>query len=108
MGMKPPKTKTSPAEKIELAVRYVNNGIPVVPGHGRKDGGKCTCGDENCRTPGRHPRKDKAATDVSSIQDYWGEWPKAKVGLLSGVSSIIAVELETDGAGRPDEPWSRR
>ena len=104
--MKEPKPKKSPAEKIELATRYVNNGIPVVPGHGRRDGGKCSCGDENCRTPGRHPRKEKPATDHVCVQEYWGEWPTAKVGLLGG--AIIAVKLETAGAGRPDEPWSRR
>src|ERR1700722_11773671 len=104
--MKEPKPKKSPAEKIELATRYVNNGIPVVPGHGRRDGGKCSCGDENCRTPGRHPRKEKPATDHVCVQEYWGEWPTAKVGLLGG--AILAVKLETAGAVRPDEPWSRR
>ncbi len=105
--MKEPKLKKSPAEKIELVARYVNNHIPVVPGHDTRDG-KCTCGDENCPTPGKHPRMDKAVTDIAGAQDHWGEWPSAKVGLLCGVSNIIAVKLKTDGAGRPNEPWSRR
>ena len=105
--MKVPKPTTSPAEKIELAIRYVNNGIPAVPGHRKKDG-KCSCGDERCRTPGRHARVDKPATNHVCVQEYWGEWPKARVGLMGGVNNIIAVKLKTDGAGRPDEPWSRR
>jgi Bifunctional DNA primase/polymerase, N-terminal len=110
--MKDPKKESNPpkntkAEKFELASRYVNNYIPVVPGHGLKSG-KCTCGDEKCRTPAAHSREDKPATTVAEVEGYWDIYPKAKVGLPAGARNIIAVKLETSGAGNEYEPWARR
>ncbi len=94
-------------ERREVALRCVSNDIPVVPMHGRRKDKKCTCGDENCPTPGAHPRAE-ATTDPAVIGDHWTKWPKAKAAIATGAPNIIAVKLKLTGAGQPEQPWSRR
>jgi Bifunctional DNA primase/polymerase, N-terminal len=94
-------------ERLEVALRCASNGIPVVPLYGLKTDGKCRCSDEECPTPGKHPRAE-ATTDAAMIKEYWEKWPKAKAAVAIGAPDIIAVKLKLTGVGRPDEPWSRR
>jgi Bifunctional DNA primase/polymerase, N-terminal len=94
-------------ERREVALRCASNDIPVVPMHGRRKDKKCTCGDKNCPTPGAHARAE-ATTDPAVIGDHWTKWPKAKAAVATGAPDVIAVKLKLTGAGRPEEPWSRR
>ena len=65
----------------------------VVPLHGKKKDGGCTCGDPDCRQLGRHPRTkhgvEDATTERSLIEKRWAEWPHARIGVALGTPSRV-------------------
>jgi Bifunctional DNA primase/polymerase, N-terminal len=58
-----------------------------VPLHGTKND-RCTCGDQDCKKPGRHPRTPNGIDDATSktaiIKKHWTQWPNAKIGIATG------------------------
>jgi ParB-like chromosome segregation protein Spo0J len=82
-----------------LALQYAQEGVPVVPLHGIKDG-HCTCGDDYCDRSGKHPRTKHgiadATTDPDKIKRMWRKWPKAKIGIVMGGPGKV-VALRTEG-----------
>jgi hypothetical protein len=70
----------------------------VFPVHSVRDD-KCTCGDPECISPGKHPRtqhgcKD-ASVDPAVIRAWWKKWPDANVALATGKPSGVDV-LDVD------------
>lgn len=88
--------RKSSSKKAALA--YAEAGLAVSPLHGTIKG-RCTCGDPECKEPGRHPRTEHgiedAATDSETIGGWWDQWPKAKIVIATG--TIIAVTVTTGG-----------
>ena len=89
--------------QLRMALRYAAKGFAVVPLHGT-NGGKCTCGRDNCDTPGKHPRTKHgihdATTDSEPIKKRWQKWPKAKIGIAMGTQAgFVAIIVDGD-AGR--------
>jgi hypothetical protein len=85
--------------RLETVLRYGTAGLPVVPMHGTSDG-FCTCDDDQCKNPGRHPRtpnglKD-ATTNPSAIEALWQKWPTARAGIALGSRSNLCA-LVTEG-----------
>jgi putative DNA primase/helicase len=90
------------ADKVNIALRYAQAGLPVIPLHGTKDG-HCTCGDPDCNQPGRHPRSTYGVRDATSdaklVRKIWKKSPKAKIGIgLGGVSKLLALVTEDQAA----------
>jgi hypothetical protein len=61
--------------------------------------GYCTCGREDCTSPGKHPltvRGVKDATkDIGVIAGWWKRWPWANVGVATGaVSGFWALDID--------------
>jgi len=88
---------TSP---LDSALDYANRGWAVLPIHSIEARG-CTCGEQSCGRPGKHPRikpgprfKD-ATTEGGVIQSWFRTWPHANVGILTGVRSAVVV-LDVD------------
>jgi hypothetical protein len=87
----------------EAAREYGECGIPVFPVHSPRSGG-CTCGDVDCRSPGKHPRtahgwKD-GTTDPAAIQDSWRRWPDANIAIVTGSpSGLLAVDVDPRHGG---------
>ena len=76
------------------ALAYAGVGLPVIPLHTIVEG-RCSCGGVDCTRPGKHPRtthgvKD-ATTDRNQIQDWWGEWLNANIGLAPGRERDLLV-----------------
>jgi hypothetical protein len=86
------------------ALRYAAEGLHVVPLHGKKKDGGCTCGDPACAEPGMHPRTKNgiqdATTDVGLIEKRWTKWPKAKIGIATGADVGIVAVVAKGEAGR--------
>ena len=81
---------------------YVKLGLNVLLVHGIMDG-KCTCGLENCSTPGKHPVHSNgvygATTDIDWLEDQYRAFPHSNVAVAMGRDSgIIALDLDTPEA----------
>lgn len=126
-------TEAEEARRRELhaaAVRFWELGIRCIPLHWMKGPGQCSCGREDCPSPGKHPVFDKwqkPTTPADTDSGWWRmlaaneqnpvDWsPRSNIGILTGeVSGIFVLDVdckETDGfatlaraeAQHPDEP----
>ena len=83
--------------QMQVAALCVELGLAGVPSQGITKDGRCTCGDPNCKRPGRHPRTpnglDDATTDPKLVRRFWMKWPKAKVIVPTGQGGVIALSL---------------
>lgn len=80
------------------ALQYAASGWYVIPLHNPVQG-RCSCGAANCTAIGKHPRvKDwpnLASKDPSVISAWWGQWPNANVGLVTGAASgFIVLDID--------------
>jgi hypothetical protein len=93
------------AESVSAAaLTYVERGLHVLPLHGIV-GGVCTCGTNDCASPGKHPRLvnglNGASLDAGVVVGWWERWPNANVGICTGVGSglvVLDVDAQTGGA----------
>ncbi|ACA15693.1 Bifunctional DNA primase/polymerase [Methylobacterium sp. 4-46] len=96
------------AGRTSIASWLAENGAPVFPLHGilRADDGSlaCTCGNPNCRHPGKHPMarfapsgfKD-ATTDTRAVRQWFEAVPGANIGMATGKVTIIDVDPRHGG-----------
>jgi hypothetical protein len=72
----------------QAAAVYAALGFPVVPMHTAQPGDRCSCPDQTCPDPGKHPRlrgwKRLATTDPAVVGEWWRRWPQANLGLATG------------------------
>jgi hypothetical protein len=84
---------------LKAALSYASRGWQVVPLHNPKQG-VCSCSKKNCGSPGKHPRTEHGLKDGSKdpkqIELWWGKWPDANLGILTGQESGLVV-LDVDG-----------
>jgi hypothetical protein len=82
----------------EAAAVYAALGFPVVPMHTAQPAGRCSCPDQTCPDPGKHPRlrgwKRLATTDPAVAGEWWRRWPDANLGLATGRRFDV---LDVDG-----------
>jgi hypothetical protein len=84
----------------QAAEVYAALGYPVVPLHTPRPAG-CSCrAGRVCPDPGKHPRltgwRALASTDPAQVRAWWQRWPRANVGLATGVRFDV---LDVDGPG---------
>ena len=84
--------------KKNIALRAARRGWPVIPLNWAMNG-RCSCNDLNCSSVGKHPItahgvKD-ATTKRSTIRRWWHEFPKANIGVATGMVSNLTV-LDVD------------
>lgn len=87
---------------LEAALDYAEDDFQVLPLYEVSRTGVCACRNPECRNPGKHPRVShglrEATTDVDQIYDWWDEWPRANVGVATGVKSrLFAVDVDPIG-----------
>lgn len=88
---------------LDHALAYARAGLPVIPLHGVLEDGTCTCGDDKCKTPGKHPRTRNglkaATTDERTIKKWWGKtrWPNASIGGVGGEFLCLDIDAKSDG-----------
>lgn len=94
----------------QAAIAYTIAGLPVLPLWNvgpHPEGTRCTCpkGQQGeCDEPGKHPRVTWAevAADVEQTRRWWGKWPDAGIGLLTGArSGLLVVDLDTRETNDP-------
>src|SRR6266704_1888504 len=108
-----PPRPDHPAQALRAAaLGYAARGIPVLPLHTpllRPAPGRdpavvtvgCSCGDQGCDRPGKHPRTRlvprgvaHATTDPDQLETWWRRAPHANLGLATG--QVVDV-LDLDG-----------
>lgn len=82
---------------------YTRLGWRVVPIHDVKQG-HCSCGNPECKGPGKHPRLNAWQTEASSdptIVDGWLEqWPDTNLGIATGAGSgFFALDIDPEKGG---------
>jgi hypothetical protein len=80
---------------VERVLEVAGYGFCVFPLWWPRDGG-CACRrGRDCRNPGKHPRitnwQELATTDEVAIREWWGRWPLANIGILTGARSNLVV-----------------
>jgi hypothetical protein len=92
--------KTKTPNQLSRALQYAGYGWPVLPVFGFTKQGHCACGaGTKCNRPGKHPHTRNgvhdATTDPSQIKNWWGKWPYANIGIVTGKESdIIIVDID--------------
>ena len=92
-----PSTFNTPAVAAGLAGR----GWPVIPCHHPIAGG-CSCGHDDCASPGKHPRTRhglrQATTDTGTIRRWWRRWPEANVAVRTGDrpdgAGVVVIDID--------------
>ncbi len=86
------------------ALAATERGWAVVPVHGIVRG-RCSCGRPGCASPGKHPRVawqrfEHERPTVAQVQGWWGRWPDANIGVITGaVSGVVVVDVDPRNGG---------
>ncbi len=86
---------------VEHAAAYARAGLPVLALHTPGPAG-CSCGDQGCRSVGKHPRTrrglDDATTDLRRIAALWTCWPEANIGLRPP-AGVVVLDVDPRAGG---------
>lgn len=89
-------------QKLDHALKYASLGWHVLPLHFPTKDGRCSCGNEECKNVGKHPRRvkfDYATTDHAQIRKWWKWCADANVGVITGeVSGIMIIDVDNADA----------
>jgi putative DNA primase/helicase len=80
---------------LDAALQLAKRGFAVFPVCGI-EGGRCTCGNDNCDKPGKHPfPKTQGFKDASKapadVKAMWDRHPHANIGIACGPASGVWV-----------------
>jgi hypothetical protein len=102
-GQAEPSIPDPDPDMMNSALGYTKLGFAIFPLHSIA-GGACDCGEENCSSPGKHPRirsgvKD-ATKDPEQIARWWRKWPRANIGIATGqISGIVVMDVDFKNGG---------
>ena len=99
-----PVTSLREAALVSAALVYAGRGWSVFPCFEIGENGNCACTDgPDCGSPGKHPRAPRgflsATTDTAKIKKWWKRWPRANVGIASGMSGLLVVDVDPRNDG---------
>src|SRR6266404_6464645 len=110
LDTRPPAPETSAprvapsSTRLQCAIAYARHGIPVFPVHWIRPDGRCSCGQEECSSAGKHPIEkgwqELATADESVIREWWKRTPEANIGALCGPRSNLTVLVVDGDIGR--------
>jgi hypothetical protein len=79
---------------------FAGQDIPVLPIHGIVDG-HCTCGDDECESPGKHPISSLvrrgvkgATTDSKTVRHWHRKHPNMNYGVATEGLTVIDCDSE--------------
>ncbi len=86
------------------AVEYGDRGWRVFPLHTARNSA-CSCGSQNCTSAAKHPRikewQKECSNQADKINDWWGKWPDANIGIATGsASGFFVVDIDPRHGGK--------
>jgi hypothetical protein len=87
----------------EFARYYAGRGWHVLPLAGIDDD-KCSCGDSDCSSPGKHPLTGNgfkgASTHTEDVNRWWERNTTANLGIRTGTcSGLVVIDIDDDKDG---------
>lgn len=83
--------------KREWAHEIASRGVRIVPLHHTESDGRCTCGNVECSSPGKHPTVGAwptiATTDHAIIDEWFDNNPKMNYGSMAG-AEVFIIDLD--------------
>ncbi|MBI2192444.1 MAG: bifunctional DNA primase/polymerase [Planctomycetes bacterium] len=89
---------------LELALKYAQCGLRVVPCHTPTSAG-CSCAKgPACQSPGKHPRlsawQKESSVDTRVLSEWFRRWPETNIGIATGtVSEIMVLDVDPRHGG---------
>lgn len=102
------KTTTRDHCAAEFAAGYIiEHGYWIVALHSVRDAGGCTCPErDECGSPAKHPHSRlcphgiySATSQLSRVAEWWTRREWANVGLATGPSGLIALDIDPRNGG---------
>lgn len=94
--------KGSALPRLQAALDYAQQGLRVLPLHTIVQGGKCSCGNEACASPGKHPLTPHGVKDASCeekvVRNWWQRWAFANVGIATG-GGLVVIDIDPRHGG---------
>ncbi len=89
---------------LDYALRYAGINWPVLPLRWIGTDGFCSCGNKDCKSPGKHPLVSRGIKDASKeteiIKGWFKKWPLANIGVVTGKDSkILALDIDPRHGG---------
>jgi hypothetical protein len=89
---------------LDAALDWAAWGMPIIPVHGVRPDGCCTCGDPEHgpehKSTGKHPALyrwyGEATTDADQIRDWWAKEPYYNIGGVPAKIGMIAIDADGD------------
>jgi hypothetical protein len=99
-----PEPATSPL--LDAALALAEQGVKIFPCHRVVDG-TCTCMDDDCKSPGKHPRtktgSKEATSDATVIGQWWAKWGKhGRLNFGQTLAGRAVVDIDV-AEGKPGE-----
>lgn len=89
-----------PTNPWEAARDYVARGLWVVAIQWTLPDGRCSCGETDCITPGKHLRSPLATLRSQTLAEWERRWPRANVGLLTGRrNGLVVIDVDPAEGG---------
>lgn len=84
---------------MRAALEAAERGWRVLPCHGIDGRLRCSCGRQDCSSPGKHPTLKhglaEASIDPNVVRSWWKRWPHANVAIRTGeVSGLVVVDID--------------
>lgn len=94
---------------LDYAIAYASMGWPVIALHWPTGEGKCSCGNPNCSSVGKHPYSKlcprgahSATTDEATIRRWWMQCPSLNVGIVMDDYRYV-IDIDPRNGG--DDTW---
>src|SRR5438876_7166541 len=90
---------------LAAALDYHRRGWGVIPLYSICDG-KCTCAEESCTHPGKHPlaswkQYQSRRPSKAEIRAWWAQYPDANVGIITGsATGLVVLDVDPRNGGQ--------
>lgn len=97
------RTQAPASALLDAALGWAKDGFAVMPVHGLRRDGTCSCGNDSCSSPGKHPLitgwQHQATTDEQQIRSWFTKWPDANLAVIPGSNGCVGVDVDPRNGG---------